>query len=122
MKWKTLLSGNGGVDTLETMGFCDIPWPIIHAHKEKSSSKHRTDMVAVSVDDLTVEDISLFLLPSDVGEGEKSRKEVLRETFLRFHPDKFEGRFMKMVRGNEQERVREGIGRVVRALNTLMAA
>ncbi|KAF9451516.1 hypothetical protein P691DRAFT_796698 [Macrolepiota fuliginosa MF-IS2] len=112
-KWKALLSG---ADAQQMIGFADIPWPVLHAHKEKS--KHRSEVV---LDDLTLETISTFLLPDNaVQEGDKSRKDVLRETFLRFHPDKFEGRFMRLVREGEQESVREGIGRVVRALNTLM--
>lgn len=101
-------------------GFSDIPWPVLEAHRE--ISKHRAETVAVTVEDLTVDAISAFLLPGGKPEGERSRKEVLRETFLRFHPDKFEGRFLKTVREGEQEVVREGIGKVVRALNTLMAA
>ncbi|KXN87494.1 hypothetical protein AN958_08799 [Leucoagaricus sp. SymC.cos] len=106
---------------VDEFGFSDIPWPVLQAHREKDRSKHSSlDVVAVTVDELTVEAISAFLLPGGVPEGERSRKEVLRETFLRFHPDKFEGRFMKNVREREQEEVREGIGRVVRALNTLM--
>ncbi len=120
-KWKTLLNapnGDEGADTLREIGFCDIPWPILHAHKERS--KHRTEQVVLSVEDLTLEAISAFLLPYTAQDAEKGRKEVLRETFLRFHPDKFEGRFMKRVHENEQESVREGIGRVVRVLNTLM--
>jgi hypothetical protein len=51
-----------------------------------------------------------------------TRKNRLRETLLRFHPDKFEGRVMGRVipEGEEREKVREGVGRVVRALNELM--
>jgi hypothetical protein len=119
-KWKALQNSNN--NTLEERGevsFSDIPWPVLEAHRERS--KHRAEAVAVTVDDLTVESISAFLLPDGEAEGERSRKEVLRETFLRFHPDKFEGRLMKTVREGEQEAVREGIGRVVRALNTLLA-
>lgn len=81
-------------------------------------AKHRS---AVSMDDLTEEAITAFLLPVDAGESERSRKEVLRETFLRFHPDKFEGRIMRLVRESEREAVRQGISRVVVALNKLMA-
>jgi len=55
------------------------------------------------------------------GEKEKKlRKEKLRETFLRFHPDKFEGRLMNRVRESDRERVREAVGIVVRVLNALM--
>jgi hypothetical protein len=54
-------------------------------------------------------------------EGEKKeRKEKLRQTLLRFHPDKFEGRLMQRVRIDDKERVREAVGVVVRVLNTLM--
>lgn len=119
-KWKTLLNApNGDRDTLPEIGFCDIPWPILQAHKERGKHKSKEQM-GLSFEDLTLEAISAFLLPNAPQDAEKSRKEVLRETFLRFHPDKFEGRFMKTVRKDEQESVREGIGRVVRVLNTLM--
>ncbi|KAJ3570294.1 hypothetical protein NP233_g4500 [Leucocoprinus birnbaumii] len=119
-KWKILLDSNNSDTPDAEAGFVDIPWPVLEAHKERS--KHRSgESVAVTVEDLTVEAISAFLLPGGRPEGDRSKKEVLRETFLRFHPDKFEGRFLRTVRVGEQEVVREGIGRVVRALNTLMA-
>ncbi|PPQ75185.1 hypothetical protein CVT26_008793, partial [Gymnopilus dilepis] len=51
----------------------------------------------------------------------KERKDRLREAFLRFHPDKFEGRFMRRFREEERERVREAIGQVSRVLNGLLA-
>jgi hypothetical protein len=49
----------------------------------------------------------------------KHRKDKLRETFLRFHPDKFEGQLMSRVRESDRQRVRDAIGVVVRALNAL---
>jgi hypothetical protein len=116
-KWKAMLNT---LEPVDVFGFSDIPWPVMNVHREKS--KHRTsdsEAVAVTVEDLTVDSISAFLL---YGEGEKSRKDVLRETMLRFHPDKFEGRFRSVVRESEQDAVREGIGRVVRVVNTLMRA
>ncbi|KAJ7794281.1 hypothetical protein B0H14DRAFT_2923445 [Mycena olivaceomarginata] len=70
----------------------------------------------VSLDDLTVDAIAAFLVPpslsANVETEKKHRKDKLRETFLRFHPDKFEGRLMS-------RRVRDAIGVVVRALNAL---
>ncbi|KAJ3904945.1 hypothetical protein F5879DRAFT_988770 [Lentinula edodes] len=50
----------------------------------------------------------------------KGRKEKLRETLLRFHPDKFEGRLMSRVRPEEKEKVTQALGIVVRVLNDLM--
>jgi hypothetical protein len=52
-------------------------------------------------------------------ELKRLRKERVRETFLRFHPDKFEGKFMGKVQTSERERVREGLSQVVRVLNEL---
>lgn len=105
-RWTMLLSlDNRNAE----IGFADIPWP--------ARSHHRSPVMA----DLTVDAVAAFLLPSGMPQEGRTRKEVLRETLLRFHPDKFEGRLMAAVRTEEQAVVREGIGRVVRALNSLMA-
>ncbi|KAJ7647703.1 hypothetical protein FB45DRAFT_987357 [Roridomyces roridus] len=108
-RWKILLAAPS--DQSDSLGFADIPWPVLAAYRERD---------ALSVDDLTVDAIAAFIIPSSIEMDKNHRKEKLRETFLRFHPDKFEGRFMARVREKEQERVREGIGAIVRALNALM--
>ncbi|KAK0460953.1 uncharacterized protein EV420DRAFT_168198 [Desarmillaria tabescens] len=41
-------------------------------------------------------------------EAKKERKDKLRETYLRFHPDKFESRLMKLVKTGEQEKQGDG--------------
>lgn len=122
------------------LSFDDIPWPIAIAHpREKPEKRHRAHHRAAedvtlarkstSVEDLTAEAISSFLLPvvaavaeteSDMVMKKKERKDRLREAFLRFHPDKFEGRFMRRVKEDEREKVREAIGQVSRVLNSLM--
>jgi len=71
-----------------------------------------------------VDAIATFLVPT-LGSGNEEtdrrhRKDKIRETYLRFHPDKFEGRLMNQVREPDRQNVREAIGVVVRALNTLM--
>jgi hypothetical protein len=76
--------------------------------------------LAITVDELTAEAITAFLLPVDKGFDREKRKETLRESFLRFHPDKFEGRFMKFIKDGEKERVKEAIGQVSRVLNSLI--
>jgi hypothetical protein len=143
-RWKELLALGGLEDHAEgeqpatrRFSFGDIPWPVFAAYSQRSD-KRGTDgrgawesvpadlSVTVSLDDLTAEAISMFLLPpststSPMGDQEKKeRKEKLRETFLRFHPDKFEGRIMKRVEEGEKVKVRQAIGQVVRVLNTLM--
>jgi len=77
------------------------------------------------VEELTAEAISSFLLPppgpeKDDSSLKKEKKDRLREAFLRFHPDKFEGRFMARVNDKEKEKVREAIGQISRVLNLLM--
>lgn len=128
-RWKALLAPpRSDVEHAQPLlSFSDIPWPIVSAHRQKpDKGSSQTGPPRVSPDDLTVDAIAAFLVPSTLsadGEAEKrQRKDKLRETFLRFHPDKFEGRLMSRVRESDQQRVRDAIGVVVRALNALMSA
>ncbi|KAF7351142.1 hypothetical protein MSAN_01676700 [Mycena sanguinolenta] len=129
-RWKALLEPPSDAENAQTpLRFSDIPWPIVSAHRQKPDKKRSSESQngpLVSLDDLTVDAIAAFLVPSTLSaEGEtekKQRKDKLRETFLRFHPDKFEGRLMSRVRESDQQRVRDAIGAVVRALNALMGA
>lgn len=114
--WKDLLAEDGEERRLK---FNDIPWPIFTAQRKRDT---------ISLDDITVEAISVFILPnasrtkgptSEEAE-KKDRKEKLRETMLRFHPDKFEGRVMRRVSDKDKDKVKEAVGQVARALNTLM--
>nr|GAT56157.1 predicted protein [Mycena chlorophos] len=119
-RWKALLLLS---DADAVLTFADIPWPVLAA--QRRSERHANDPPPViSLDALSAEEIAVFLVP-DVPKDEaskKNRKEKLRETYLRFHPDKFEGRFMRRMRERDQEKTREAIGVVVRALNVLMDA
>ncbi|KAJ6497685.1 hypothetical protein C8R45DRAFT_899106 [Mycena sanguinolenta] len=126
LRWKALLEPPSDAENAQTpLSFSDIPWPIVSAHRQKpdKGSSRTSPLATVSLDDLTVDAIAAFLVPSTpsaAGETEKkNRKDKLRETFLRFHPDKFEGRFMSRVRQSDRQRVRDAIGAVVRALNAL---
>jgi len=100
-RWSELLNSKS-VD----LGFGDVPWPVPGG---------------VEMSQVTTETISAFLFPSgsDVGRG-RTRKEVLREEMLRFHPDKFEGRVMPRIRSKDRDSVREGANAVARAVMTLM--
>ncbi|KAI0821009.1 hypothetical protein BC629DRAFT_1278048 [Irpex lacteus] len=84
----------------------------------------------LEVEDITMEAVSAFLLPGgrlpdsaarDEEAIKKERRDKLRETMLRFHPDKFEGRIMSRVREADKEVVREAVGRVARVINDLLA-
>ncbi|KAI9455647.1 hypothetical protein F5148DRAFT_984692 [Russula earlei] len=93
------------------LSFGDIPWPVWD--------------VASDITYLTAEAISgfLFLLKEegldDAGRA-RLRKEELRGTMLRFHPDKFEGRVIPRVKEEERAAVREGANIVTRAVAELM--
>lgn len=99
-RWKALL-----VPAETGLRFEDIPWPIAAAYEDK----------VLTVEDFTEESMATFLL-----DDKQERKERLRETFLRFHPDKFEGRFMARIAAGDIDRVRETIGQVSRTLNALL--
>lgn len=106
--WKDLLAGK--VD--RELRVQDVPWPVL--------------VTDISVDTLSVEAVSSFLLsdsrPADSdGDTKKERKDKLRETMLRFHPDKFEGRVLRRVHEADRERVRECAGKVARVVNELLA-
>ncbi|OSC98787.1 hypothetical protein PYCCODRAFT_1417115 [Trametes coccinea BRFM310] len=124
VRWKELLAPGTAADAQGALRFADVPWPVMPG---SSGAKHG-ERAAVSIEDLTLEAISAFLLPpvQDAGRVEnvetakKDRKEKLRETMLRFHPDKFEGRIMRLVRDEDKELVKEAVGIVARTLNTLL--
>ena len=120
-RWKTLLS-DGDRSHDGWLKFIDIPWPIPNAYKTGT----------ICIGDLTEDSISTFLLSSWVPvptgtekmatNDAKEKKDKLREAMLRFHPDKFEGRIMKLVAEVERGNVREGIAQVVRVLNRLLSS
>jgi hypothetical protein len=109
--WEGVLEGDG---KHSSMAFTDVPWPI---------STKGPDM---SEEDLTPDGISVFLfsglgMSETVEDTAKQKRDRIRATLLRFHPDKFEGRVMRHVQEQERTRVREAVGQVARALNTLLA-
>ncbi|KAG6889100.1 hypothetical protein C0992_006428 [Termitomyces sp. T32_za158] len=131
LRWNTLLSTSREDNERkqpQELGFYDIPWPTLAAYRHTSAPA--SESISHSLEHLSADAILEFLLPpssrsmADSNKAEsdkKERKEKLRETFLRFHPDKFEGRFMKLIKEGERETVREAIGQVVRSLNVLMS-
>jgi hypothetical protein len=63
--------------------------------------------------------IAHFILHPQHSPG-KSRKDRLKEALLRWHPDRFETKWLKKVVEEDREAVKDGVGRVVRALNELL--
>ena len=120
-RWKALLAPASTTPDDEMLRFEDIPWP----NMASAMSLGADEPARVRIEDLTAEAIAAFLLPpsdrdAPSADPSKERKEKLRETMLRFHPDKFEGRVMKRVREKDRERVKEAVGIVARTVNSLM--
>ncbi|TDL21579.1 hypothetical protein BD410DRAFT_724190 [Rickenella mellea] len=85
--------------------FHTISWPIFTSAK--------------TPEDLTTASIALFVLSPHHSNG-KSAKDRIKEQLLRWHPDRFEGKWLPLVPDEEKSIVREGMGQVVRALNELL--
>ncbi|KAF8653309.1 hypothetical protein AX16_004009 [Volvariella volvacea WC 439] len=112
-RWKALadIATDGDKTGAPSLTFSDIPWPVFAAFSEK-----------MTLGEMTRDEVASFLLTStDAERSRKERKDKLREAILRYHPDKFEGRYLEHVVRGDREKVRAGIGEVVRALNALLA-
>ncbi|KAJ7857709.1 hypothetical protein B0H14DRAFT_2750972 [Mycena olivaceomarginata] len=122
LRWKILLAAPS--DSENALTFNNIPWPIASTHHQKpDKGSSQTASPPVSLDDLTIDTITAFLVPlslfSNAETEKKHRKDKLHETFLCFHPDKFEGQLMSRVQESDQQCVCDTIGVVMRALNAL---
>jgi len=87
--------------------FRSIPWPV-HAP-------------ITTPDQLIPVKIAGFILSNQHSQG-KPRKDRLKEALLRWHPDRFESKWLKKVVEEDRELVKEGVGNVVRVLNELLNA
>jgi hypothetical protein len=63
---------------------------------------------------------NFFLSPSH-SQG-KDGKDRLRSALLRWHPDRFESRWLPKCAEDERAEIQSGVGFVVRCLNELMSA
>lgn len=87
------------------LAFTDIPWPVTQPPRSKY--------------DLTSAALSDFFLSRHLPVG-RATKERLRDALLRWHPDRFEGRYLDKIRPQDREDVIEGVGIVVRYLNSTL--
>lgn len=122
-RWRALLDPRTRDHGPLTFG--DIPWPLFSAHIAERKSSDGD----LRVEEITPEAITTFLSPDVDGvatftkndDVSRRNRDKLKETLLRFHPDKFEGRFMHRIPANDIENVREAVGQVARVLNRLMS-
>ena len=87
------------------LAFTDVPWPTTQPPRSKY--------------DLTSATLSDFFLSRHLPAG-RATKERLRDALLRWHPDRFEGRYLDKIRPQDREDVIEGVGIVVRYLNSTL--
>ncbi|KAJ1301987.1 hypothetical protein OPQ81_000822 [Rhizoctonia solani] len=89
----------------QPIGFRDIPWPLLR--------------IPTGPESITPQAVGAFIL-SPLHSQDKSRKERLRNAMLRWHSDKFEGRWMSRIEEDERPKVKEAVGAVARSLTELM--
>ncbi|KAF8839101.1 hypothetical protein BDN67DRAFT_906212 [Paxillus ammoniavirescens] len=126
-RWKELLDPQAQEG--QPLTFADIPWPLFTGQPLSSHRSSSDHVLTLTIEEITAEAVSAFLLsdidnllPTTPNSSEIKRRDrdKLKETLLRFHPDKFEGRLMRRVLAGDRDRVKEAVGQVARVLNTLM--
>ncbi|KAH7098806.1 hypothetical protein BKA62DRAFT_622179, partial [Auriculariales sp. MPI-PUGE-AT-0066] len=81
----------------------DIPWPVLDPRQPS---------------DLTLANMRVFLF-SEQHSMVVTQKERARAALLRWHPDRFEGRWLESCAEQEREAIKASVGDVARALNEL---
>ncbi|TFK41757.1 hypothetical protein BDQ12DRAFT_678442 [Crucibulum laeve] len=106
--WNSLLKGKAPDDDSRDVHFHDIPWPV---EKDVSTELDLVDLTAARMEE--------FFLGSLRVRGVKvTKKERVRSSLLRWHPDKLTTLLTRVVEADEQ-RVRQGINAVMACLQTL---
>ena len=98
------------INTLTHLQWADFPWPVLSFSN------------ATKKEDLTLEAVADYVFaPLRLHHDRAMSKERLKEIIRRWHPDRFEVKYLtRVVNLHEREMVREGAGMVVRFLNDLL--
>lgn len=92
--------------TLEELTWDSFPWPMLKK--------------PVSSEEITPAAVSAYVLSPHYPDKAKSDKDRIKEYIRRWHPDRFETKYLVRVLADDRERVKEGAGTVVRNLNDLL--
>ncbi|KAJ8691928.1 hypothetical protein PTI98_011447 [Pleurotus ostreatus] len=92
--------------TLEELTWDSFPWPMLKK--------------PVSSEEITPAAVSAYVLSPHYPDKTKSDKDRIKEYIRRWHPDRFETKYLVRVVEDDRERVKEGAGTVVRNLNDLL--
>ena len=96
------------INTLPHLQWTDFPWPVFSNATKK--------------EDITLDAVADYVFaPLRLHHDRTMSKERLMEIIRRWHPDRFEVKYLtRVVNLHEREMVREGAGMVVRFLNDLL--
>ena len=98
------------INSLPHLQWTDFPWPVLSF----SNSTKKEDLTLEAVEDYV-------FAPLRLHHDRAMSKERLKEIIRRWHPDRFEVKYLtRVVNLHEREMVREGAGMVVRFLNDLL--
>ncbi|KAF7979267.1 hypothetical protein HWV62_42950 [Athelia sp. TMB] len=93
--------------TLRELGWNSFPWPVWKRPREP--------------EDLTSTHVGAYVLSQYYpGAENKSSKERIKEHIRRWHPDRFETKYLPKVVPEEREKVKAGAGVVARVLNEML--
>jgi hypothetical protein len=91
----------------EELRWHNFPWPVWKPPKDP--------------EDLTSIHIGAYVLSQYYpGDKSKSSKDRIKEHIRRWHPDRFETKYLPKVREEDREKVKEGAGVVARVLNEML--
>jgi len=92
---------------LEELRWHSFPWPVWKPPKDP--------------EDLTSIHVGAYVLSQYYpGEKSKSSKDRIKEHIRRWHPDRFETKYLPKVKQEDREKVKEGAGVVARVLNEML--
>ncbi|KAF8590771.1 hypothetical protein K439DRAFT_1303347, partial [Ramaria rubella] len=109
-RWTLLLTSSPSI-----VRFTEIPWPVVPVFIEMPHAASGLGRWFVP------EAITTFIF-SPYHSGSKTRKQRLHDALLRYHPDRFEARWLHKIPKTDGERdcVREAVGLVARILGNLL--
>ncbi|KAG9050187.1 hypothetical protein FS837_007085 [Tulasnella sp. UAMH 9824] len=103
-RWKAMHEGQFPQPG-HTLSLSDIPWPVV------GSIRSVNELDSGRFEGFLLYDGAAAIVPAKV------LKQRVRDAMLRFHPDRFEGRWIHHVLESDRAAVKEGVGRVIRFLN-----
>ncbi|WWC86581.1 uncharacterized protein L201_001458 [Kwoniella dendrophila CBS 6074] len=124
-RWKilSLPENHKDNDIIElNMSFNDIPWPIQPSSSSSSSSIIKP--TSITSDDLTIDNIRLFVnsLAEDkaINEEHVDIRKMIRDLIKNYHPDRFNSRILTRVKDKDKDKVQEAVVLVSGILNDLV--